>query len=486
MHRKKEIFDRKEKEVQKLNLETLNCVEHIERYAGKEHYFRQIGWGSLAAFVSFCILIATFFFTQETILIFISIAPLLMSIGLFGWWLYIALAHASLQKRITRLYHQSATLGMKEDSIDGILEDIQIFNEELDKVKIAYQDIETSIKVAEEQLKENQENIRLLRNQKEGTEKTINLIIDRTEVSDLRSYTTKLKLKNEAERQRDIEESILKSAIGDEESKNGNSLDYWRIKLGGLAEFKDEAVGVKYDKIEVKNLKGESSDLDESISNINAQLAEFRSDFNNIAQKAITTWRPDEVILCETSRELIELKNRLSDFIEEVEGIKENAKKAIEIFEKIGAEEEENVAKLFGPESPASIKFEKITGGIYKSVEYDQENRRLWTHTQEHHSLSPDQLSKGTYDQLYLSIRLAMADNLLMNEPGFLILDDPFLASDSERLLNQIDILRSLVVEGWQIIYFSVKDEIYNALENDINSEAVILHKLQSIHQMPA
>jgi len=72
---------------------------------------------------------------------------------------------------------------------------------------------------------------------------------------------------------------------------------------------------------------------------------------------------------------------------------------------------------------------------------------------------------------------------MLRGQKGFFILDDAFLTSDAERLGRQFDMLRDLAEDGWQIIYFSVKDETRRVLNDDIEAERVNLHELQSIHR---
>ncbi|NLZ28318.1 MAG: hypothetical protein GX887_05060, partial [Firmicutes bacterium] len=49
---------------------------------------------------------------------------------------------------------------------------------------------------------------------------------------------------------------------------------------------------------------------------------------------------------------------------------------------------------------------------------------------------SVEQLSKGARDQLYLSLRFALADMLAENMRLPLIFDDPFTGTDDERLEN--------------------------------------------------
>ncbi|MFO7929010.1 MAG: hypothetical protein R6U35_05040, partial [Candidatus Humimicrobiaceae bacterium] len=68
-------------------------------------------------------------------------------------------------------------------------------------------------------------------------------------------------------------------------------------------------------------------------------------------------------------------------------------------------------------------------------------------------------LSKGAYDQLYMAVRVALAEKIL-DKPAFFIVDDAFIYSDEERLEAQFEVLNKLVTQGWSIVYFSVKDEI--------------------------
>ena len=79
--------------------------------------------------------------------------------------------------------------------------------------------------------------------------------------------------------------------------------------------------------------------------------------------------------------------------------------------------------------------------------------------------LFPEQLSGGAYDQLYFSIRLALARKLLQGEKGFFLLDDPFIKADPRRLSRLLEMLLQLAAEGWQIIYFSSKGEVREALK---------------------
>ena len=50
-----------------------------------------------------------------------------------------------------------------------------------------------------------------------------------------------------------------------------------------------------------------------------------------------------------------------------------------------------------------------------------------------------------------------------------------FIKSDIERLQRQMNVLWKIVDEGWQILYFTAKEEVKEALKKDIMEEKVNL-----------
>ena len=92
-----------------------------------------------------------------------------------------------------------------------------------------------------------------------------------------------------------------------------------------------------------------------------------------------------------------------------------------------------------------------------------------------------EKLSGGAYDQLYLSIRLALGEKLLKGKKGFFIMDDPFIKADPDRLQRQIETLKKISELGWQIMYFSAKGEIKDALKEDIKRGAINYVEVQGI-----
>ncbi len=153
----------------------------------------------------------------------------------------------------------------------------------------------------------------------------------------------------------------------------------------------------------------------------------------------------------------------------------------MQIFEEIEVEEKEKVSELFGKESSISKYFTEITDGLYEEVMFNQETGEIEVRRRDGAMLEAEKLSGGAYDQLYLSIRLALGEKLLKGKKGFFIMDDPFVKADPDRVEKQIEIVRKISETGWQIIYFSAKKEINDILKKDIDRGAINYIKFQSI-----
>ncbi|PIC75434.1 hypothetical protein CSV74_16310 [Sporosarcina sp. P19] len=79
--------------------------------------------------------------------------------------------------------------------------------------------------------------------------------------------------------------------------------------------------------------------------------------------------------------------------------------------------------------------------------------------TAEGQSFMMNELSQATKEQAYLSLRLALAYELLERAPFPIIMDDPFVHFDNERLSRMIDILTELQ-PSHQFLYFTCHQEM--------------------------
>ncbi|MEJ2067623.1 MAG: hypothetical protein P8Y09_06695 [Deltaproteobacteria bacterium] len=60
-------------------------------------------------------------------------------------------------------------------------------------------------------------------------------------------------------------------------------------------------------------------------------------------------------------------------------------------------------------------------------------------------------------------------------------MDDPFVKADPSRLQKQIEVLQRIAQLGWQVLYFSAKAEMRDALKTPIKRGAVSYLEIQGI-----
>ena len=79
-------------------------------------------------------------------------------------------------------------------------------------------------------------------------------------------------------------------------------------------------------------------------------------------------------------------------------------------------------------------------------------------------SFPAERLSRGARDQVYVALRLGLADAALeaagTDEAGFFLLDDAFLTADWERRRRLVEAVGGLAGEGWQIVYLTCDDHL--------------------------
>jgi uncharacterized protein YhaN len=124
----------------------------------------------------------------------------------------------------------------------------------------------------------------------------------------------------------------------------------------------------------------------------------------------------------------------------------------------------------------ASKHLVEITGGAYKEVRLGPDLRisvRIpQTKRMEDH---PEKtLSKGTVDQIYLALRLALVEAMSeQGEPLPMLLDDPFANYDDGRLLSTMKLIHGLA-ERHQILLFTCREDVARAAEQ-VNAAIVRL-----------
>lgn len=389
---------------------------------------------------------------------------------------------AWLAKDFERIKLNLSKYGLDAEDIGNILLKIQKFDEEYYKKNSELQDIKRKKENLEEKIKElRYKKIPDIDKKIEDTEDKIDEIKTKSGEASLGKYTEKINAKQKLERLIERQKSVLKSHFGGNNEKLEENISQWNEEIGNFAEYKDKAKEIKYSETAVTELEEKKQGFEEKLEEINYNMESLRKEMEEVQRKVNKILRAEEELYCKTSVDLKAVKDRLQKFINKNESNKDNVLEVIKYFEEIEAEEKEKVSELFGKESSISKYFNEITDGFYKEVTFSQETEGIEVKRMDGEILGAEKLSGGAYDQLYFSIRLALGEKLLKGNKGFFIMDEPFVKADPDRLKRQINALKKITKLGWQVLYFSAKGEIYDALKIDIENGTVNYIKFQGL-----
>lgn len=102
----------------------------------------------------------------------------------------------------------------------------------------------------------------------------------------------------------------------------------------------------------------------------------------------------------------------------------------------------------------ARLYFSSITNGEYVNIYLDEKQDRLIVERKDGIIFTPDELSQATGEQLYLSLRLALAVTGDRERTYPIIIDDGFVHFDDERRKQVMKLLREISLRT-QILFFS-------------------------------
>ncbi len=294
----------------------------------------------------------------------------------------------------------------------------------------------------------------------------------------LADFTALLKRKDQLESDIDRQASILESHF--EQKGNQFSLerqiDLWAEQVEELASYAPAAPGVKFDQSILNKLNENLQKLETAIKIMQEKMKDSSEELRNIEKEVNELLHLDNEghLPCQTTLDLEMIGKRLQDWLDCLETERKAALLSLDIFSEMEEAEEQKVSALFGQNSPVSKYFSIITDGRYKEVCFDSRDNPIKTVRADGTALNAASLSGGAYDQLYFAIRLALGEKLLEGEKGFFILDDPFIKADPVRLQALLSMLFEICASGWQILYFSSKGEIKEALNHKISAGDVL------------
>jgi DNA repair protein SbcC/Rad50 len=253
----------------------------------------------------------------------------------------------------------------------------------------------------------------------------------------------------------------------------------WRDRISELSSYRDTAPGIEFTEQIYRRKQDQKTAAEQRREELFAHLSAFRKRFEEVERQVNSVLATkDDYIYCDTSLDLASIAGKLSAFVSEHEEDRDAALAAVGIFEQIGQEEKGRISLLFDQDSGVSHYFSTITGGLYDAVLFDPADGLIRVRGRDGTELSADKLSSGAYDQLYLAIRLTLGRRIAPDGAGFFIMDDPFIRSDPDRLARQMAMLSDIARNGWQVLYFSSKGEVKDALAKEIKKGAVTLVEL--------
>mgnify|MGYP000651644027 FL=1 len=173
---------------------------------------------------------------------------------------------------------------------------------------------------------------------------------------------------------------------------------------------------------------------------------------------------------------LEDLSDRLDEVVAAVETDADVSRTTATVLERMADAESEKMTTLF-EDGQAAETFARLTDDRYVDLRVDDDSR-LVVELATGRTLSPAELSRGTRDQLYLAVRVALGRRLLDGRDGFFIMDDAFLSADEERIERQAEVVADLVDDGWQVVYLTCKRDAREALVETADAEVTELSPL--------
>lgn len=276
---------------------------------------------------------------------------------------------------------------------------------------------------------------------------------------------------------------VLKNQLAIQAEDPDVVLDQVDQQLEEIEQNVDTTVDREFTEAELTAVRSELGDVEAAIARYEERLADHQQSLQQFSRRASQlsfrefTGEPLDLQISNLDA-LEKLVDRLDELIEQIERDAEISRVAHDVFDRLEAAEEEKVTNLFGEDSRATALFRSITDDRYEQIRYDHEANQLVVERSNDQQLSPEALSKGTRDQLYLCIRVALAQELPDIDEGFFIMDDAFLSADSDRLDRQVALLDELAADGWQIIYLTAKPDAAAALRPHLDGAEISLDPL--------
>lgn len=167
-----------------------------------------------------------------------------------------------------------------------------------------------------------------------------------------------------------------------------------------------------------------------------------------------------------TLNEVDEERSATEQRVAELELELKAAQYAAEAIDEVTRERHSRIAPKLAERASHFLK--EITGGVYDELLVDRD-MQISVRIPQTKSMKTDperRLSKGTVDQIYLALRLAMVQSMSEHAESVpMVLDDPFANYDDERLLCAMKLLAEVGQQN-QVLLFTCRQDVVRAAES--------------------
>ncbi|MGR3177331.1 MAG: AAA family ATPase [Candidatus Anammoxibacter sp.] len=297
----------------------------------------------------------------------------------------------------------------------------------------------------------------------EDTTKEISSSINALEstLQKLCNFTNALKISTECSSWEDLQEKCHEKEI------RQISLDMLSDQINQLFEtkFEEEWEEVLYELKSVETVEMEWNEkiagkLDKLIEMFNVQIKDLD---DKIEEKRINI----DKLECITQEDIWRKEDEIRAELSTLKTDREDALIATKIIKTVSLEHDQLVNNIISDgesNDSATNLFSAITGNRYKKVFLEKNN--IYANTTEGNTILINHLSSGARAQLYFALRINLAQSLLKEKTAFLLLDDPFLTCDINRTNEMIGILQEITKRGWQLIYFTISEDVVRMFED--------------------
>ena len=221
----------------------------------------------------------------------------------------------------------------------------------------------------------------------------------------------------------------------------------------------------KIEKNEIRNLL-KVQNINTEIYLLENEISNSKNEINNLKLKKDNI-EPEMEKIASIEEEIYSLKKQY----ENLEKMNESIELAKKLLSRAYEKMKSNVSPIFTKKLSSNIS--KITNEKYCKLHFNDE-QGLIVELDNGNYIPADRLSIGTIDQLYLSLRLAMLDEI-SKEKVPIILDEAFAYYDDERLKNILKFLTNEFTDRQIIILTCTNRELRILEELKISFNTIIL-----------